>query len=545
MKFSNGTPADPEQLKRQGAVSVAWQSVVLDEVAAPSLSDRDAKVRDSLQQSPAFSNARTITPTGEATVSDWPTRNNTQMALTVKDDLIGVPVTVDESRNNAHAITLHSQSVDVPIMGSSLVLASDAVNEVVNIYLQQAQAYCDEDQWEKAFEACQEILKVAPATAEAYKFLGKILQQQGRPTDAMGFYAKAITLRPNFPEVYSNLGSIYAQKGKWEEAVAYYKKAIERDPELAVAYLNLAKIWKKLGRKESELKCQATALRLQPNLGSAKDHFTLAQTLESTNNPEGAILFYQQAVDQDPKMVSAYQRLADLLEDTGDWQGAAVCYRKVLQLNAEAEKAKAAQLSAGKMPLNLSPEDQQKMHKLLQASSTKQVIGNVSTSAQPPSQPQLSLSPAEAATLSPTELAQRYAAAKDWPRAIECLQSAIAQSPQSAILYRSLAKLFEENKNPKLAAEAWYRSFVLEPSWPDAQQCFTLGRVLARYGNSEEAVLCYRQSLQLQPEFLPAREALDALRSSPANNASQPSQPNADGGTATSSFLQQAVTSKK
>ena len=178
------------------------------------------------------------------------------------------------------------------------------------------------------------------------------------------------------------------------------------------------------------------------------------------------------------------------------------------------------------------------MHKLLQASTTKKLLRTTGSAAaslvatEASEQAQLSLSPAEAAALSPTEQAQRYVSVKDWPRAIECMQAAIVQAPQSAILYRSLAKLFEQNGEPKRGAEAWYRSFVLEPSWPDAQQYFTLGRVLARHGHTKAAVLCYRQSIQLQPEFLPVHEALNALVSSSVE-------------TVTSAVPQQVMTSKK
>mgnify|MGYP001792826841 CR=1 FL=1 len=505
-------------------VAVDWQSVVLND----GTTTEDASSRLSVEQGSSVAQ-----------------RSERAAALMVRDDLLGVSVTVNEShraetygagsQRDAHAITLHSQSQqgyplhaqfgEAPSVTSSLVLASDSVGEVVDIYLRQAQAYCDENQWEKAFNACQEALKVAPATAEAYKFLGKILQQQGRPTDAMGFYAKAITIRPNFPEVYVNLGSMYAQKGQLEEAVSYYQKAIDRDPTMATAYLNLAKVWKKAGRKDSEMNCMATALRLQPDLGSAQEHCRIAQLLESANDSERAVQFYQQAVEQDPKMVVAYQRLADLLEDGGDWQAAAVCYRKVLALNAEAERANSAESpSVGMLAGKLSPEAQQQVHKLLQASTTKKLLRTTGSAAaslvatEASEQAQLSLSPAEAAALSPTEQAQRYVSVKDWPRAIECMQAAIVQAPQSAILYRSLAKLFEQNGEPKRGAEAWYRSFVLEPSWPDAQQCYSLGRVLFRYGSMAAATQCYRQSIQLQPEFAPSYDALAELLRSQGNS---------------------------
>ena len=267
MRFSDGVQVSSEGLRQRGVVSVEWQSVVLD-------SGSVAAAEQSPVQSTNSSEEFRLNETANRFI-----KSDTVMTLAKRDELLGMtvtnmPINIDsphfgipvsrqvpgqltgqpnerpseqrsEKHNsysqyggqysNAHAITLHSQPLGLQPMSSGIVLASESVDEVVKIYLQQAQAYCDENEWEKAFSACQEVLKVAPTTAEAYKFLGKILQQQGRPTDAMGFYAKAITLRPNFPEVYSNLGSLYAQKGDWEEAVNYYKKAIERDPELAIA----------------------------------------------------------------------------------------------------------------------------------------------------------------------------------------------------------------------------------------------------------------------------------------------------------------------
>ena len=86
--------------------------------------------------------------------------------------------------------------------------------------------------------------------------------------------------------------------------------------------------------------------------------------------------------------------------------------------------------SAKKLPLKLSPEGQQQMKQLLAASKTKKLLvkpeGNGAISE---TNAALAISPAEAATLSPTELARRYAATQDWDRAIEQMQRAIAQEP--------------------------------------------------------------------------------------------------------------------
>jgi tetratricopeptide (TPR) repeat protein len=208
-------------------------------------------------------------------------------------------------------------------------------NDVVNIYLQQAQAYSDKKQWDKAIRACEEALQVAPETADAYKLLGNILQQQGNVIEAMGAYAKALALQPHFPEIYSNLGSLYAHQQNWDMAIAYYQKALEKDDRFAPAHINLAKLWNKLNNPEKETHHLAIALKLQPDLGEAKEHYRIGQLLETDGKIEDAIDFYRQAIAQDDSFVQSYQRLADLLEDQGDWQEAVVCYRKVLDLTGE------------------------------------------------------------------------------------------------------------------------------------------------------------------------------------------------------------------
>ncbi len=438
----------------------------------------------------------------------------------------------------------------------------EAMNDVIEIYRLQAQAYCDEKQWEKAVKACHEALKIAPDTADIYKLLGNIMQRQGSLTDAMGFYAKALALQPNFPEVYSNLGSLHASKQNWNQAVTYYQKAIDKDPGFAIAHFNLAKVWKKLKQPEQEALSLATALSLQPEAGKCEDHYRMGQFLEEKGQIEAAIAAYRQAIARDDSFVAAYQRLADLLEDQDDWQAAAVCYRKVLELNAAsangartngasangasangAKTARAIQASGQTqtslqaqtqtktqaLPVaaqSLSKQDQIRIHKLLKSSSQKKLLQPApSSQAQvrrpsPPaasmhrpgvSQPaaaQFSVAPAQHDPHPKTTIAEQYRQAQDWASAIRTLKQAIQQQPQSAALYRDLAKAFDRNSQKQEAAVAWYRSFVLEPSWPTLEHCMELGDTLAQFNNVEAAINCYRQVIALQSDFQPAYKKL-------------------------------------
>ena len=448
------------------------------------------------------------------------------------DEITGVMTSPQESQR-----LIRSQQQE-PRSDAIGVYRSDTVAEVVDIYLHQAQAYCDQKQWEKAAHACHEALQVAPTVAEAYKLLGSIVQRQGKPIDALGFYAKAITLRPDYPEVYSNLGSIYAGQEQWEKAVSYYQKAINKDRDFAPAYLNLAKVLDKLKRTDQKNECLAIAYRIDPKLGTAKDHYQMGQALAAKGKGEEAIAFYRQAIAQDPKYIDAYQQLADLLEDYDGWQEAAACYRKVMDLKAAANNSVpnngqnskqplASSAFGKKLPLaNLPSGTQINLQKLVQASSQKRLIQpSIANKAVAnnaiPSQPHLP------ATSSPTALApvqqqvatanvsapntSAPAQAQGLSLIIQNLKKSIQREPDSASLYRNLAKVLDKNSQTKEAAEAWYRSFLLEPSWPKAEQCLELGDVFLQQGNAEGASNCYRQAIRLQPSSQSAYEKLAQL----------------------------------
>ena len=411
----------------------------------------------------------------------------------------------------------------------------DTTTDVVEIYLQQAEAYCDESQWEKAIAACKKALKIAPEAASAYKLLGNILQRQGKLTDAMGFYAEALSHQPGSPEIYSNLGSLYARKQRWDRAITYFQKAIDKDPSFAIAHINLAKVWKKLDKPDLELACLQTALQLQPDLGSADSHYRVGQSLETAQQIETAIKFYQQAIARSPNFLPAYERLVDLLEDQGDWQTAVDYYRKVVELTAkntaseptaDGPVTKETGQSVNQSSVNQSPVNQSSANQ----PPVNQPPVNQSPVNQPPAQlaqAKINLSPSDQRLvqnllkssskkrlLQPIPAAQigtRYANAKDWPRAIHYFKQALQENPKSAALYRTIAALLVRSNRPQQAAMAWYRAFALEPSWPSAKQYLQVGNALFEQGKLEAAIHCYRGSIRVQPTFGPAYRQLARL----------------------------------
>lgn len=101
-----------------------------------------------------------------------------------------------------------------------------------------AEAYLTQKKWQEAIAASQQIIR-HQANAKAYKIIGNAQQARGEIKEAIGSYAKALEIQPNFPEVCANLGSINAQQQQWQRAIAYYQKAISLKPDFSA----LIAIW--------------------------------------------------------------------------------------------------------------------------------------------------------------------------------------------------------------------------------------------------------------------------------------------------------------
>lgn len=434
-------------------------------------------------------------------------------------------LTGEQSQNNFFLLSMSSSNSSK----ASLVPTKQAVVSklaAVEVYLQQAEGYCAQGDWEKAVAVCRRVLEVAPQTAEAYKIWGKVLQKQGQPLEAMGYYAKALEIQPNLAEVHVNLGSLYAQQQQWEQAINYYHKAIAINPQFAGAYRNLAKALHKIGNDQEAFLYFYQALSLEPEQATAEEHLELGDELLEQEKFAEAIACYRRAIRVNPGLPEAYQKLADTLSRQGEWQEAASYYQQALQ-NSESKTATKL-LSPGRGQLvKVTPtgelvQQEVKVNKVYPSSAQNGRL-----------QPSSSANAAKAGTQRQIEtaierftrlveaqpnsaeaqanLGSAYAKEKRWQDAIASYTKAIKLNPQFAGAYRNLAKVFEQTTQEKKAADCWYQVLMLEPQKAKVQQHLQIGKRLQELGELQPAVNCYRQALRLQPNLAEAYHCLGSL----------------------------------
>lgn len=391
--------------------------------------------------------------------------------------------------------------------------------EAAKSYLQQALNYITQQDWESAIAICKKTIEIAPNTAEAYKLWGNCLQKMGQTAQAMDLYARALQIEPNLAVVYSNLGWLYFQQQDWQEALDYYQKAIAIDPNFSLAYQYLSQICDRLDDKERAVEYLYQAFNLDPNLGNDRDRLRMGKYLSQQGRLLDAIKFYRRAIELNANLLEAYQALGSCLEQLGEWEELANCYRQILKLNTNKAPENHNDLANTS---NINPElvlppgtQEQKIspHKLMPLQTPADLL--VDSSKLKTDREMLSYINEKPTTASSPEalanLGNLYAQKQDWQKAISSYKRSLLANSKQPAVYRNLAKVLEKTGQKKVALECWYRALNLEENKGNPQEHLHLANTLLEFGNQQRAIDCYYQAIKLQPTLSEAYHRLGEI----------------------------------
>ena len=147
----------------------------------------------------------------------------------------------------------------------------------------------------------------------AWKALGAIFQQIGRPQDALIYNQQAVLLNLNDAVAYNNLGSALNDLGRHEEAETILRQAIALKPDFAEAYSNLGNALNELRRHEEAETNYRQAIALKPDYAVA--YSNLGSVLNDLGRHEEAETNYRQAIALKPDSIEYIIREKLLLPD--------------------------------------------------------------------------------------------------------------------------------------------------------------------------------------------------------------------------------------
>src|SRR5499427_444852 len=183
----------------------------------------------------------------------------------------------------------------------------------------------------------RDTLAKNPVAWMAHNNLGALLARQGKFTEAIEQYERALRLKPDEAEAYTNLGGVLARQGKLTEAVQNCERALQLEPDYAEAYYNLAVALAAQGKLPEAVKNYERALQLKPDYAEACNNLGVAlseqgKLAEATKN-------YERALQLKPDYPEAYNDLGIALGEQGNFSEAIRSFERALQLKPDYTEA--------------------------------------------------------------------------------------------------------------------------------------------------------------------------------------------------------------
>nr|WP_281250316.1 tetratricopeptide repeat protein [Planktothrix tepida] len=194
-----------------------------------------------------------------------------------------------------------------------------------------AKVLVEQEKWEDAIAAYQQVLTIAPTWVEVQRELGDLLLKLEQWEEAVKVYETAITLQSDIAQVHHNLGDALLKLQRWDEAVVAYQKAIELNPDFSWSYNNLGDALRTLERWDEAAEEYQKAINLNGNF--ALSYHNLGDILVKKEKLEAAIAAYQKAIELDPNFVWSSYNLGDVLAQKEEWESAIAAYRSAVKLD--------------------------------------------------------------------------------------------------------------------------------------------------------------------------------------------------------------------
>ncbi len=393
----------------------------------------------------------------------------------------------------------------------------------------------------------QAAAQATPQSAQAWRMLGLIAQQQGRFADSLEPTRRALALERTASDL-SNLANALSRLGRSEEALASAEAAAALDPGLAAAQSNLGVALRALGRRTEAVERFRAAATLEPD--NAEAHANLGVILTELGALQEAQAALETALALAPAWADGWYNLGNARLRQLQFVAAEAAYGRALALqpghaDAHANLA-AAHKALGRLDLavahyadaaRLKPHDPQ----VLQNHALSLAEAGRHAEAVPVYEAAIALAPTLASLH--TNLGS---ALQEWARtrhdagvlglldrailghlaavavdpgliaarsnlglallargrieeAATAFYDAIARAPEVAALHSNLGQCLADLRRYDEAEAACRRALALEPQMAEAWS--TLGNVLVGQRRHGEAEAAYRQAVTLRPQM--------------------------------------------
>ena len=100
---------------------------------------------------------------------------------------------------------------------------------------------------------------------------------------AIGFFERALALRPDYGSAHNNLGIVLARNGRTDDAIKHYLAALRIKPDFVQAHYNLGKAFYRKGNLDMALEHFQKAVQIDPKFSQAREYLKKILMLQKRN----------------------------------------------------------------------------------------------------------------------------------------------------------------------------------------------------------------------------------------------------------------------
>lgn len=193
----------------------------------------------------------------------------------------------------------------------------------------RASAMASQGRHEAAAREYQDAIRLDPAYAEAHLNFGRLLLDMGRTDDALARLRRAHDLLPGSAPARFLLADALGRKGELAEAERLLVALTESDPDMVQAWDRLGSLRLEPGRFHLAIEPLERVLALTSD-DRARVLTNLGMAHAGLGDEDRALELFEQAIDLEPDLGSAYARKGALLQTQGDFEGAEALFRQAI-----------------------------------------------------------------------------------------------------------------------------------------------------------------------------------------------------------------------
>ncbi len=177
----------------------------------------------------------------------------------------------------------------------------------------------------------QELFEEAVALSDAGDYAGAVAK-----------YEEFMVANPHLDAVHGNIGNAYRDAGDVEKAREAYEKLLAAEPDNVMANYNMGEMFIEAGDMEEALPYFEAVLQQNPDdpavyYNVAELYFSqqVLGCLEPVPECQGAISYYNRALETDPNYLPAHMQIGFALVRLGDIDNAVLAFEKYVELAPE------------------------------------------------------------------------------------------------------------------------------------------------------------------------------------------------------------------